>query len=309
MSTFTQARISRPPSTPKARTVLKPPERPIALRPEYIPATKTYLTLKPQGDAGSAKAYKILDDEGAVMFTATGWNFSERSCREFRDASGLPLFELHRNWFSLRSAWGVTLPGGVPTSLTPSVSGGSGSSSKDDSNISGLGGGGVLATGSPRIRSFGYKPFGNFNIKIERNAAAVDTKKEDDKKLTLEIERYGNVLALFDVVDGDRKVAQIRESIQHNEKLALFSSQKKYRPALDVIVTPGVDLSLVGCLSAHIALVGLTCIDCHNCGDCIGFCFSRKCLTFASHEFVTMIGPNNNMKIRIEIKHCIETSS
>ena len=64
--------------------------------------------------------------------------------------------------------------------------------------------------------------------------------------LTLNIERHGNALALFDIVDGDRKVAEVRESIHHNEKLALMrGSRQGYRPAMDVIVMPGVDISLV----------------------------------------------------------------
>lgn len=241
MSTYSQSLLPRRSSVPKARTVLKPPERPIALRREYITDTKTLLTLNPQGNSNSSKAYKILDDEGAVMFTVTGWKFSDRSCREFRDASGLPLFELHRNWFKFRHKWCVTLPGVGPGSGGNSSSGGGFGDSCNN--------GGVLATGSHRIRALGYKPFGGFSIGIERNAAAADMKKEDDKKLTLEVERYGNVLALFDVVDGDRKVAQVRESIEHNERLALISSRADYRPVLDVIVTSGVDLSLVCCIS------------------------------------------------------------
>lgn len=60
------------------------------------------------------------------------------------------------------------------------------------------------------------------------------------------------MLALFDVVDGDRKVAQVRESIEHNERLALISSRADYRPVFDVIVTSGVDLSLVCCVSTRV---------------------------------------------------------
>ncbi|BCR84171.1 uncharacterized protein ACHE_11573S [Aspergillus chevalieri] len=242
MSTYSQSLLPRRSSVPKARSVLKPPERPIALRCEYITDTKTVLTLNPQGDSNSSKAYKILDNEGAVVFTVTGWKFSNRSCREFRDASGLPLFELHRNWFKFRHKWCVTLPGVEPGSSSASSSSGSGFG---DGSCNG----GVLATGSHRIRALGYKPFGGFSIGIERNAAAADSKKEDDKKLSLEIEKYGNVLALFDVVDGDRKVAQVRESIEHNERLALISSRADYRPVLDVIVTPGVDLSLIAIIA------------------------------------------------------------
>lgn len=244
---YPQARISRPFSAKKPRRVLKAPERNIALRTEYITESKTTLLLKPQGTAESAAAYKIIDEDDIVLFTVTGWKFySNRSCREFRDASGLPLFELHRNWLSLRNGyvWSVTLPGG---SSQPQRNHRRSFSSTSNGGASSPGvGTGVLATGSPRIRSLGSRPFGNFDITIEQNAAAAYTKNDEDKKLTLEIERHGSALGLFDVVDGgDRKVAELRESIQHNKRLPLISSQSGYRPVLDLVVTAGVDLSLV----------------------------------------------------------------
>lgn len=199
----------------RIRMTLRGPERPVALRSEFITDSKTALILKPRGDAHSAVAYRVTDDDGITHFTATGQKFSDRTCREFRDASGLPLFELHRK-FSLRNnTWAVTLPG------------------SDTANI---------ATGTLRM-SLGLLNY--FTITFE-NAAAVDTKKEEDKTLTLRVEKYGNVLATFDVVDGDRKIAEIRESIPHNRKLALLPESKEgYRPVLDITVTPGVDTSLV----------------------------------------------------------------
>lgn len=250
-------------STPKPRTVLKPPERPLALRREYVTETKTRLVVRPQGDSGSAVSYEISDEDETLLFTVTGWKFSDRCCREFRDASGLPLFELHRNWLSFarsrsgRGVWAATLPGGgasrgFPTGIgrkRRSSSRSGNRSGGDDGNGNGSGNGSdnasYLATGTPRIRSFSASPFGNFSVTLECNAAALPMKRDEEKKLTLEIERHGNALALFDVVDGDRKVAEVRESILHNKILPLISSQSGYRPVLDVIVTSGVDLSLV----------------------------------------------------------------
>lgn len=54
-------------------------------------------------------------------------------------------------------------------------------------------------------------------------------------------------LAVFDIVDGDRMIAELRESITHNEKLVLRKMQRggDHRPALDLIVSPGVDIPLV----------------------------------------------------------------
>lgn len=167
--------------------------------------------MRPQGDKQSSRAYKIEDSDGVTLFTATGRKFSVRACREFWDASGLPLFELHRK-MSLKNTWSVTLPGSKHANIATASAGWS---------------------------------VGDFKITFQ-NRAAVESKKEEEKILTLEVEKYGNALASFDVVDGDRKVAEIRESIPHNEKLALLPSSKKgYRPVLDVTVLPGVDLSLV----------------------------------------------------------------
>ncbi|KAB8212400.1 hypothetical protein BDV34DRAFT_183924 [Aspergillus parasiticus] len=116
--------------------------------------------------------------------------YTNRSCREFRDASGLPLFELHKK-ISLRDAWSVTLPG------------------SDTADI---------ATAALRL-SLGGVGFGNFDVSFV-NGAAVDVKSDEERRVTLEIERHGRGLETFDHVDGDQRVAEVRQSIQHNKKLA-----------------------------------------------------------------------------------------
>jgi uncharacterized protein YxjI len=211
---YAQARMNHHISS-SPRKALRGPDRPIALRQEYITDSKATLVLSPQGDAQSATAYKVKDEDGRTIFTASGWKYNNVECREFRDGSGLPLFELHRK-ISLKAAWYITLPGG-------------------DRAV-------TLATGAPRLAP----AFGNFSISL-RNAAAEEMKSEADNELTLVVERHGRVLQSFDVIDGDRKVAEVCESIRHNEKLALKpSSRRGHRPALGVVVAPGVDMSLVG---------------------------------------------------------------
>ncbi|GAB1193895.1 hypothetical protein APSETT444_003131 [Aspergillus pseudonomiae] len=171
------------------RKVLKAPNRPIAIREHYITNSKTLLTLRPQGDAQSGAAYKVQDENGVTRFTASGRKYNGRSCREFRDASGLPLFDLHRK-ISFRNVWCITLPES-PTA---------------DS----------IATGAPRLA-----PFGSFLFTFT-NVAATDLKVPvHDKEVTLEIKRHGRVLESFDVVDGDRKVAEVCDSVHRNQKLAL----------------------------------------------------------------------------------------
>ncbi|GIJ84578.1 hypothetical protein Asppvi_003425 [Aspergillus pseudoviridinutans] len=213
---YAQARMNHQVSS-QPRKALRGPDRPIALRQEYVTDSKTTLVLSPQGDAQSVTAYKAKDEDGRTIFTASGWKYNNGSCREFRDASGLPLFELHRK-ISLKSAWYITLPGG-------------------DREV-------TLATGAPRLAP----AFGNFSISLQNRAS--ETKSEADKELTLIVERHGRVLQSFDVIDGDRKVAEVCESIRHNDKLALKpSSRRGHRPALDVVISPGVDMSLVAVIA------------------------------------------------------------
>lgn len=227
-------------TSPKPRKTLRSPDRDIAFRNQYIARSKTTLVLRPYGSAQSAVAYKITEEDGTPQFTITGRKYSDRSCREFRDSSGLPLFELHRKWYRSNS-WSVSLPG------------------CDDATI---------ATGSPRW-TLGRTSLGDFNLSFE-NAAAFDGKRQEEKNLTLNIERHGNALALFDIVDGDRKVAEVKESIHHNEKLNLMGSKAGYRPALDVIVMPGVDISLVSYYRRHVSTIWLTSSGCNSCSYCVG---------------------------------------
>jgi hypothetical protein len=61
------------------------------------------------------------------------------------------------------------------------------------------------------------------------------------------VAKHGAVLSFFDIVDEDRRIAEVRESVQHNEKLNLRKSSRGqgHRPTLDLTVMPGVDVSLV----------------------------------------------------------------
>ena len=219
-ATYSHARLDRhiTPKTSRPRYVLKAPERQVAFRQEHIAEDKTKLILKPHGDAQSENAYKIAHEEGAPAFTATGRKHSDRSCREVRDASGLPLFDIHKKPLSSPFSWVVTLPGGKPSADA------------------------AIARATP------HWSWGSINLNfLFRNGAAVEMKNEADKELLLTVKKHGEVLSFFDVVDGDRRIADIRESITHNEKLALRRGSRggSHRPALDLIIAPGMDMSLV----------------------------------------------------------------
>ncbi|KAJ5467397.1 hypothetical protein N7475_005149 [Penicillium sp. IBT 31633x] len=225
---YSHARLDREikPKSSAPRYALRAPARQVAFRMEHIATEKTTLVLRPHGGSQSDKAYIISDEEGFHSFTATGYKYNDRSCREIRDSSGLPLFDIHARSLSNPLGWVITLPG----------------SKIGETDI---------AKATPRFSlrtnslSFSF-----------RNGAAEETKSDKDKQLTLTVKKHGQVLAFFDVVDGDRRIAELRESITHNEKLALTRASRgggHHHPALDLIVSPGVDISLVTAIAVIVS--------------------------------------------------------
>ncbi|KAJ5136844.1 hypothetical protein N7448_005398 [Penicillium atrosanguineum] len=218
-TSYSDARMSHN-FRPTPRKSLRSPEREIAFRKEQIATTKRSLILKPQGDAQSAISYKITDEHGVTEFTVTGRKYGDRSCRELRDSSGLPYFELHTSGLaSLSSRWYITLPGGGDQKVAKA---------------------GPQFSWNGSVMKFTFQ-----------NMAASDTKRAEDKELTLNVTKHGAVLNFFDIVDVDRRIAEVRESVQHNEKLNLRKSSRGggHRPTLDLTVMPGVDVSLVAAIA------------------------------------------------------------
>ncbi|KAJ5959655.1 uncharacterized protein N7479_006805 [Penicillium vulpinum] len=225
-ATYTNARMNRAitskSSTP--RYALKAPERQVAFRLEHIVTERTMLLLKPHGDAQSDHAYKISDEEGSPAFTATGRKYNDRSCRELRDSSGLPLFDIHTKPISNPLGWVVTLPGSKINDAT-------------------------IAKATPKLA------WNSINLIFSFRNGAAEDRSEEDKQVTLTVKKHGEALAFFDIVDGDRRIAELRESITHNERLALRKMKRGggHRPALDLIVSPGVDISLVSVIAVIVS--------------------------------------------------------
>lgn len=192
------------------RKTLREPGRPLALRGEYISEQKRSLVLYPSGDSGSRCAYTVRDENSRVIFTVTGRKSGSSSCREVRDQTGLPLFDIHRERSLLSVIWAFYLPGSLRTPLM------------------------TCRRLSSRNRILDFE-----------NAVATEGKGVEERTVTMNIEKHGRALALFDVVDGDRRIMEIRESIQHNTKLALLPGHKaRCRPAIDMTIMSGVDMSL-----------------------------------------------------------------
>ena len=219
--TYNHARLDLgiTPKASKPRYTLRAPDRQVAFRQENIASEKTLLFLKPRGDAQAQDAFKITYEDSTPAFTATGRKYGDRSCRELRDASGLPLCDIHKKPLSSPFSWVVTLPGSKPSDTDATI---------------------AKATAQWSWSSI------NLNVTF-RNSAAAETKRDEEKEVSLTVKKYGHVLSFFDVVDGDRRIAEVRESVSNNETLALRRNSRgvNRRPALDLIIAPGMDMSLV----------------------------------------------------------------
>lgn len=177
----------------------------------------------PACNSRSETDYIIKDDtDEEIVFTVTGKKFGGQPGREFRDKSGLPLFELHQKFIVFKQPWTVRLPGCGHQDL-------------------------VTTQLRRSFRAFGN---GNCDLMFE-NAAAIGNKQLHEKMMKLQTSRRPSMLYAFDVLDGDRKVIEVQESVQKNEKLALMpESRRGYHPILDIRVSPGVDLALVSAAAA-----------------------------------------------------------
>ncbi|KAJ5155249.1 hypothetical protein N7492_008052 [Penicillium capsulatum] len=219
VTTISHARLDRHifPKNSGPRPSLRPPKNEVAFRKEHIAEYQMALVVKPQGHSQSKVAYDIFHDAGADAFTASGRKYNDRECREFRDKSGLPLFDIYKKpWYS-PDAYTITMPG----------------SNDADSTI---------LKASPDWGT-------NQLTMIFRNGAGDEERSEGSRGSRLTVVKHGHLMNTFDVSDNSRKIIQLRESVNHNNKLALRrKSRSKYRPALDLTVTPGVDIALASAI-------------------------------------------------------------
>lgn len=90
------------------------PQLPISIRPnsETIATAEpeTIITIRNRPEPWHPLDYTVAHQSGATLFTVQGhpWGLAQR--RVFRDASGLPLFELRNKWFD-SSVLDLKLPG------------------------------------------------------------------------------------------------------------------------------------------------------------------------------------------------------
>ncbi|KAJ5097025.1 hypothetical protein N7456_007746 [Penicillium angulare] len=201
------------------------PRHPIGLRQELVTEFDRLLYIDPKYDKHSPAEFTVkYDSDDSTLFTVTGKKYGNRPVREFRDKSGLPMFESERVWPALRwkKPWRVRLPG----------------NNEDLVDI-----------------KLKWKPH-TFDMTF-RNALAQDAKKDEDKLVTLEVRR-ASALCSFAVYADGRKVADIRESVVRNRTISFWgvntSNSTNHIPTrkiMDVLVADGFDLSLVSALFCY----------------------------------------------------------
>lgn len=208
---------------------------PIALRPENVSEFERLLYLRPRYDEHALDEYTVnFDSDDKVLLTASGLRYDRKGVREFRDASGLPLFECEKIWtpaWRKRGPWLVRLPGNTS------------SSSKDE--------GEEIASTSRSAVSIVNK----FDITF-RNAAAQDAKTEEDRMITLHVRRTNPNFCVWSVSLGDKVLVHIRDSHERNKHrpstgrlTGSHTGSMAYdmykRLTVDVLVAENFDLSLV----------------------------------------------------------------
>jgi hypothetical protein len=202
------------------KSVQEPPY-PMGIRPEHIAEFPRLLWIEPKYDACSTDEYCIrYDNDDSILITATGKRYNEKSTREFRDSSGLPLFEIQKvsslGWRS-RRPWRIRLPGSKEADLV-------------DIRLKGL---------------------MNNTFEVDfRNVVARDTKNEDDKMVHMVVHRVSPVYRVYEVRVAGIKVVDIRESMERNRSVptTMYNSSGGILPSrlvMEVLVAADFDMSLV----------------------------------------------------------------
>lgn len=195
---------------------LTPAPHPVAIRFEHVAETETHLRVEESSTLFGPSNFTALLDGGTTVFSAHGKGAVFGKKREIRDASGLPIFELHASSTSLKGAWYLELPG----------------------------------RSHERILTFDL--LGGMSGKISLHVQFTNRYEQDDPSMStpnspsatdavLEIRGQDIERILFDVFYLEAKVARIRRLVP-----AVISSTKSGgKPLWEASVSANVDLSIV----------------------------------------------------------------
>ncbi|KAL1981651.1 hypothetical protein VTN96DRAFT_2365 [Rasamsonia emersonii] len=193
-----------------ARLQLDPPKQPVAIRKEFIARSATTITIKQLDHTWYGLDFTVTKADGSPLFTVDGKPGTMSQRRQFKDNTGLPLFDLCRKWLS-KNAWFLELPGGGGSRLLTGVF--------------------KSTLGLPK-----------FDIVLKN--AVVPKKADEGEDVTIEVRgKDSNYITTHITIDGC-KVAQVRRIPVPKEQLYVYSV-KGNRPKWEVDVAEGMDLSLV----------------------------------------------------------------
>lgn len=191
----------------------------MGIRPEHIPEFERLLWIEPKYDARSTNEYCIrYDNDDSTLITVTGKRYNEKSTREFRDSSGLPLFEMQKVWWpgwKSRRPWRIRLPGSKEADLV-------------DIRFKGL-------------------THTTFEVNF-RNVVASGAK--DDNVVHIVVHRVSSLYRVYEVRVAGIKVVDIRESMERNRSVPtiMYNSSGGILPSrlvMEVLVAANFDMSVV----------------------------------------------------------------
>ncbi|KAL2006984.1 hypothetical protein VTN00DRAFT_8422 [Thermoascus crustaceus] len=240
---------------------LPPAPHPISIRKEHITPSQTIINIKQHDDAYLGRDFTIRDAySGSKLFTVEGKSLSSSQRREFRDASGLPLFELRRRNFTAKNAWELNLPGG-----------GHGHGNARRRSWTGRGGedGDEEKILSTRLRWSWTRD--KLDVTLKRGNATSsgagtpplpaeeDTKGRSEDKgaengnedITLEVRGQDPCHVTTHVNVGGRKIAHIRRVWGKGD--LTVKNCPGHRSEWDAVVAEGVDLSLISVIVVMLA--------------------------------------------------------
>ncbi|CAI7594936.1 unnamed protein product [Penicillium glandicola] len=210
-------------TTPVNKAV-KTLSQPFGIRQEHIADEEILLYLKPKYDRRSPNEYTIKRySDASMIFTVTGHKYGDTPAREFRDSSGLPMFQSRATALAWKRPLRVRLPGNEDEELVD------------------------FRVDSKKVYRLRF-----------RNSMEPDSKSESDRMVTVEVRETGSFAWQgFSASVGGQKVVDIRESMTMNKTLPKCTSQGDIslmpRQVLEILVAEGFDLSLAALIAVYMA--------------------------------------------------------
>ncbi|KAJ5474273.1 hypothetical protein N7475_003839 [Penicillium sp. IBT 31633x] len=190
--------------------------QPVGIRQEHVAEEETLLYLKPKYDHRSPNEYTIKRYwDSSTVFTVTGHKYGNSPSREFRDSTGLPMFESRATALAWKRPLRVRLPGNEDEELVD------------------------FRSDTKKVCKLTF-----------RNSMAPDSKSESEKIATVDVQDTGSLAWQgLSASVGGQKVVDVRESMTMNKTLPTATSGGDVslvpRQVLEILVAEGFDLSLV----------------------------------------------------------------